>query len=93
MSEEKYISELAKVVAGINEPKLAHEFLQNILTPKELDEIARRLQIVKMLHEGVPQREIAEKLHVSIGTVSRGSRELQYGAGGFKAILSLWKNS
>lgn len=92
MNEKKYISELAKVVASVQNQKLALEFLQNILTPKELDEISKRLQIVKMLNKGVSQRMIAKKLGVSIGTISRGSRELQYGAPGFKTVLS-WQGS
>ena len=62
-------------------------FLQNILTPAELDEIAARLQIVKLLKKGISQRDVAEKLGVSIGTVSRGARELKYGAPGFKTVL------
>lgn len=88
MSDKKYISELATAVGKISDKKHAEEFLRNILTPKELDEVARRLQIVKMLHKGTAQREVAEKLHVSIGTVSRGSRELQYGPPGFLKLLS-----
>ena len=88
ISDHTFISELISAIAKIDDKKLAEDFLRNILTPKELDEIARRLQIVKMLHKGVPQREVAEKLHVSIGTVSRGSRELQYGPPGFLKVLA-----
>ena len=87
MPTNKFISELAQVLVKIKDKKTAEDFLVNILTPKELDEVSRRLQIVKMLKKGMAQREIAEKLHVSIGTVSRGSRELQYGPKGFHAVL------
>lgn len=59
-------------------------FLEGILTPKELLEIPMRLQIVRMLKKGVPQHEIAEKLHIGIATVTRGSKELQ--RGNFKYI-------
>lgn len=91
MSLKHFISELASILASIHDKKTALDFLQNILTPKELDEIARRLQIVKLLDKGIPQREIAEKLGVSIGTISRGSRELQYGPPGFKKVLERWR--
>jgi TrpR family trp operon transcriptional repressor len=87
MTDQKNIQELASLVANIGDKKSALEFLQNILTPQELEEIAKRLQIFKMLHAGVSQRAIAEKLGVSIGTVSRGSRELQYGPPGIKKLL------
>lgn len=88
MSSKKDIAELARLVSSIDDAKVALNFLQNILTPQELEEIAQRLQIFKMLHKGISQRTIAEKLGVSIGTVSRGSRELQYGPPGIKKLLS-----
>ena len=81
--EDKYISELAEIITGIKEKEMAENFLKNILTPAELDEISRRLQIFKMLEEGHSQREIAEKLGVGIATVSRGAREFKYGKQNF----------
>ncbi len=69
---------LAKTLSEIKDLQVAKDFLTNILTPSELDELAIRLEILKKLKSGTPQREIAEKLKVSIGTVSRGSREVKY---------------
>ncbi|MBI2051690.1 helix-turn-helix domain-containing protein [Candidatus Roizmanbacteria bacterium] len=54
-------------------------FLNGILTPKELEEISRRLQIVKMLKRGIPQHTIAKKLGAGVATITRGSRELKMG--------------
>ena len=76
---KKYINELAEVVAAIANKKDAAKFLEGMLTPAELEEISNRLQILKMLKKSTPQREVAKKLGVSIGTISRGSRELKYG--------------
>jgi TrpR family trp operon transcriptional repressor len=84
---KKYIDELADTIVEIKEKSLAKAFLQNILTPSELDEISTRLQIVKLLKKGISQRVVAKKLNVSIGTVSRGARELKYGAHGFNKII------
>lgn len=86
-NNSKYLSELSTVVAKIDNKSVAKEFLTNILTPSELDEVAKRLQIVKLLKKGVPQRDIAKKLDVSIATITRGSRELKYGVKGFDKIL------
>lgn len=85
---DKFVKELAKAIVSINDAKLAEAFLRNILTPADLEEISLRLQIFKLLFKGIPQREVAEKLGVSIGTVSRGSRELKYGEPGVKIILA-----
>ncbi len=84
---KKYIDELSLVITKIRDKRLAKAFLQNILTPSELDEISTRLQIVKLLKKGIPQRNVAKKLNVSIGTVGRGARELKYGAHGFNKII------
>lgn len=85
--DKKFVKELAEAIVSIKETGFAESFLHNILTPSELEEISKRLQIVKLLHRGVPQREVAEKLGVSMGTVSRGSRELKYGEGAFIKLL------
>ena len=85
--EKQYIKELAEAIASIRGASLAESFLHNILTPSELEEISKRLQIAKLLMKGVPQRDVAKKLGVSMGTVSRGSRELKYGSDGFKKVL------
>jgi len=55
------------------------DFLKGILTPREIDEISTRLQIVKLLKKGLPHQEIARRLKVGVATVTRGSRELRMG--------------
>lgn len=84
---QKFVKELAEIVVKIKSRKLAKDFLSNILTPAELDEVSRRLQIVKMLKKGMPQRKIAKSLNVAIATVGRGSKELKYGKAGFKNVI------
>ncbi len=86
--QSKFLKELAKVIVEIKDPALAEEFLQNLLTPKEMEEVSKRLQIFKLLHKGMPQRKIAEELNVSIGTIGHGSRELQYGKKAIQKILA-----
>ena len=73
------MEELAEVFLKLKSKEEVIEFLKGLLTPKELQEIPKRLQIVKLLKKGLPQREIAKKLKVSIATVSRGSNEIKRG--------------
>ena len=61
--------------------------LKDLLTPQEIDSIAERWELIQMLAEGTPQREVAEKLGISISKITRGSRMLQYGSGGFLYFL------
>jgi Trp operon repressor len=86
--EHRYSEELEKVLKiACKNPKLLHEFLFDLLSPVEYKELAVRWQIMKMLWQKVPQREIAKKLHVSVATVTRGSRELANKKGGFRMML------
>lgn len=54
-------------------------FLEDILSPQEIETIDERIKVLHALVAGKTQREIAEELELSITTVSRGSRILQYG--------------
>ena len=83
----RFIKELAIVITQIDDQKIAEDFLKNILTPIELEEISVRLQIFKHLMAGMPQRKIAKLLGVGIATISRGARELKYGVPGITKIL------
>lgn len=53
-------------------------FLEDILSPQEIETIDERIKVMHALVAGKTQREIAEELELSITTVSRGSRILQY---------------
>ncbi len=79
--------ELARILANIKDKEEMASFLDDLLTPAEKQEIPKRLQVVKMLLQGVPQRQISEKLGVGIATVTRGSKELKNKTGGFRKIL------
>lgn len=73
------LNELIELLLNIKNKDDMKNFLLGILTPKELEEIPTRLQIVKRLKRGIPQHKIAEDLGVGIATVTRGSREIQMG--------------
>ena len=80
--------DLADAIVQIKDRKLAKEFLKDLLTPQEREEMEARIKLVKMLCKGTPQRKIAEKLKISLCKITRGSREVKYGTGAFKKLLS-----
>lgn len=84
MFKGKQLDELIELLLSIRTKEDMKDFLLGIFTPKELEEIPTRLQIVKMLKKGTSQHQIAEKLGVGIATVTRGSKEIQLGR--FKVI-------
>ena len=73
----KNLDKLIEKLLDIRTKDKMYDFLQGILTPKELMEIPNRLQIVKMLKRGISHHDIAGELHVGVATVARGSRQIQ----------------
>jgi TrpR family trp operon transcriptional repressor len=83
----KHLEDLYGLFAAVRSKEEAEKLLLDILTPQELDSLAERWQLIQELAAGKPQREIAKKLKVSISKITRGSRMLQYGSGGFQLFL------
>jgi len=92
MVPKKHYQELVDLFASIKSREEADLLLEDIFTPQEIEALCERWQLVKLLAKGVSQREIAKKLNVSISTVTRGSRALKYGVGGFQLFLKRLAN-
>ena len=88
MKQEFTHTELSRILTSLTDEKQMGKLLQGFLTPQELEDLVLRWEIIKLLHKGIPQREIAKELGVAIGTVSRGARELKYGHNGFMQLLN-----
>jgi len=76
-TDKIYLQDLLEHLLKAKDPKSMNIILQDLLTPSELSEISKRLQIITLLKTGMPQRQIAETLGVGIATVTRGSRALK----------------
>jgi len=72
-----HLNELLDHLLAMPDRDALAEALRDLLTPAELTEVCNRLQILRMLEAGVPQREIARQLGVGIATVTRGARALK----------------
>lgn len=83
------IAEMSRTLAKVDDPTLVQGFLFSLFTPSEADEIAKRWALVKDLAAGIPQREIAKELGLSLCKITRGSRELKKEASPFKRMLEL----
>lgn len=73
------LDDLIKALLQMDTEEKMRNFLEGILTPKELEEIPHRLEIIAKLKQGIPQHQIAEEMGIGVATVTRGSKELQRG--------------
>ena len=62
-------------------------FFEDACTVKEIREISQRLQVAKMLRNGSSYAAINAETGVSTATISRVSRCLEYGSGGYDLVL------
>lgn len=81
------LSELAQIIACIDNPALAKQFLVDLCTPQELEAMADRWQVAQLVHQGVPYRKISEHTGASTTTVTRVARALTYGEKGYLTLL------
>ena len=63
----------------LNSPDECREFLYDLCTESELQEMSRRLQAARMLKNGRIYSDIAEETGLSTATISRVNRCLKFG--------------
>ena len=85
--KDKNLQDLYSLFANIRHQRDAELLLADILTPQELRTVAERWQLVQALAKGMKQRDIKKKYKISISKITRGSRMLKGGSGGFMVFL------
>src|SRR5436309_6286232 len=81
------LDDLAAAFLSLRTVDEAKRFLRDLCTLGELEALAHRWQIVRLLEEGLPYLEIAERVHASTATVSRVAQWLRHGTGGYRLAL------
>ena len=81
------LDELADAILAVRTQDEAQRFLRDLCTLPELEALAHRWQIVRLLDEGVPYVEIAERVPTSTATVTRVAQWLRHGTGGYGLVL------
>lgn len=80
-NKAQILKKMASILAKMEHEKDVENFLRAFMTPKECETLCVRYLLIEMLMKGLPQREISQRLGVSITQISRGSAELQFGVG------------
>ena len=88
LSENEGYNLLVKAILSLNTKEECDAFLEDIMTKKEVLDIAQRLLVAKMLSEQTIYNKIVEETGASTATISRVNRSFLYGAGGYKRALA-----
>lgn len=74
---------LYAAVASLKSVDECRAFFRDLCTPAEIQAMADRWAVVGLLEAGLPYREINKQTGVSVTTISRVSRSLTHGNGGY----------
>ncbi len=85
------IDRLFEAVMGLDSLEECYKFFEDLCTVKELRDMSQRLEAAILLYEGKNYLDIAEKVGISTATISRVSRCVNYGTGGYKAAIERLK--
>lgn len=85
---EDALDVLAAALAALDGAGEVRAFLQDLCTPAELEAMTDRWRVVPLLLDRVPYREIHDRTQVSVTTVGRVARTIEYGAGGYARAIA-----
>ena len=88
---QNYYSEaidvLFRSILLINTEEECRAFFEDLCTIKELQDMAQRLETARLLYNGKNYQEISKEVGISSTTISRVSKCLNYGGGGYETVI------
>ena len=82
MNENEGYRLLVKALINIDNEQECEALLDDLMTRKEIMDIAQRMLVAKMLSEQTVYNKIVEETGASTATISRVNRSYLYGTGG-----------
>ncbi len=81
------LDDLADALLSLRTRDECRRFLRDLCTLGELEALAHRWQIARLLDEGRSYLEISDRVRTSTATVTRVAHWLRHGAGGYALAL------
>ena len=81
------MTELFEALRSLKSRQELEEFLRDLCTLGELEAMAHRWQVARLVDQGLPYTEIADKTGASTATVTRVAHWLRHGEGGYRLAL------
>ena len=81
------LDDLADAFLTLRNQDEVKRFLRDLCTITELEALAHRWQIARLLEQKRPYLEIADRIRTSTATVTRVAQWLRHGTGGYRIAL------
>jgi TrpR-related protein YerC/YecD len=82
------MADLFKAIRSLKTPAELESFMRDLCTLQELETLAHRWQVARLVDEGLPYLEIAQRTGASTATVTRVANWLKRGEGGYRLALA-----
>jgi TrpR-related protein YerC/YecD len=86
------MTELFEALLVLETRDEVEQFLRDLCTLAELEAMAHRWEVARLVDKGLPYLEIASKTHASTTTVTRVAHWLRHGEGGYQLALERTKS-
>lgn len=87
------VRDLFSAVLSLETQEECLNFFDDVCTVREIIEMAQRLKVAKLLKDGGSYKTVNEATGVSTATISRVSRCLDHGNGGYSMVIERIKES
>lgn len=87
LPQSESLDRLMEVIAKLNTKEECRLFFDDLCTIKELLDMAQRLDVAMLLKDGVNYQTISQQVNVSTATISRVSKCVNYGNGGYSVAI------
>ena len=79
---------LMDAIVNLKSKKDCYDFFEDVCTIKEILDMSKRLEAAKLLDKRLSYKEVISEIGLSTATLSRVSKALNYGTGGYKKAIS-----
>ncbi len=86
--DDKALDLLCQAILSLETVEECRSFLEDACSAMELKTISQRMVVAKMLSERTVYSKIIEETGASTATISRVNKSLEYGAEGYRLVLS-----
>ncbi|MFB4214013.1 YerC/YecD family TrpR-related protein [Shouchella sp. JSM 1781072] len=83
----KELDQLFQAILSLKDVEEAYEFFDDLCTINEIQSLAQRLEVARMLRDGYTYHKIETETGASTATISRVKRCLNYGNDGYRLTL------
>jgi TrpR-related protein YerC/YecD len=83
----KELRELSSAILALESRDEVERFLRDLCTIAELEAMAHRWAVARLVDQGLPYLEVAQRTGASTTTVTRVAHWLRHGEGGYRLAL------